>query len=70
MTTVFALLAAALYIYPAWKISQKCGYPGWLGLLVVIPLANLVWLYFLAFADWPVLQGLPRLVREDEPPEG
>jgi hypothetical protein len=48
------LLIAALAILPAWRICSKAGYPGWLALLFLLPIANLVLLYFLAFAEWPL----------------
>lgn len=47
------LLWAVVVIIPFWKISVKAGYSGWLSLLMVIPIANLVYLYFLAFSNWP-----------------
>lgn len=40
--------------FPTWRICQRIGYSGWLGLLILFPLINLVLLYFIAFADWPV----------------
>ncbi|MBF23600.1 MAG: hypothetical protein CML18_08405 [Pusillimonas sp.] len=46
---VFAIVA----IIPAWRICQRIGYPGALGVLIVIPLVNLFLLYFLAFSEWP-----------------
>jgi hypothetical protein len=51
---VMMLLVAALVILPAWRICFKAGYPGWLALLFLLPIANLVLLYFLAFAEWPL----------------
>ncbi len=45
---VFAIVA----IIPAWRICQRIGYPGALGVLIVIPLVNLFLLYFLAFSEW------------------
>lgn len=63
MNAVLVLLVAAAYVYPTWRICQKAGYPGWLGILMVIPVANLVLLYFLAFAEWPALQGVVRIER-------
>jgi hypothetical protein len=47
------LVIAVVAVAPFWKICVKAGYSGWLSLLVLIPLANLVFLYFLAFSDWP-----------------
>jgi uncharacterized protein (DUF983 family) len=51
------LIAAIIVIIPFWRIFAKAGYSGWLSLLMVIPLVNIIMLYFLAFADWPILRG-------------
>ena len=48
------LVAAVLVLVPIWRICAKAGYPGWLGLLALVPVANLLLLYFLAFAEWPL----------------
>lgn len=50
------LIGVVLIIWPLWRICQKAGYPGALSLLVLVPLANLGLLYFLALAEWPVLK--------------
>ena len=51
---LWMLAIAILIIMPIWRICQRAGYPGWLGILVLFPLLNLALLYFLAFAEWPV----------------
>ena len=48
------LILAPLIVLPYWKITQKAGYSGWLSLLILIPLINLIFLYWLAFAKWPI----------------
>lgn len=53
------LLMLAILVVPFWRISQKAGNSGWLGLLIVVPFANLIFLYFLAFADWPKAHSGP-----------
>jgi hypothetical protein len=50
------LLFAALIIVPFWVIFAKAGFPRWLSLLMVIPLANLIMLYVFAFSAWPSLE--------------
>lgn len=50
------LVFAALIIVPFWFIFRKAGYSQWLGVLMVVPIVNLVMLYFLAFSDWPRLR--------------
>ena len=53
---IFVLLpACVLLIWPAWRICSRAGFPGALGLLIAVPVFNLVLLYVLAFADWPAL---------------
>lgn len=47
------LVIGILAVIPAWRICQRTGYPGLMGLLILIPLVNLALLYFIAFADWP-----------------
>lgn len=48
------ILVAVLAVVPVWRICAKAGYSGWLGLLVLVPIANLLLLYFLGFAEWPL----------------
>ena len=47
------LIAGALVVVPLWRICTRLGFPGWLSLAVFIPLANLLFMYFLAFSEWP-----------------
>lgn len=51
---LWMLVVAVVVVVPAWRICQRTGYPGWMGLLVLIPLVNLFLLYFIAFSEWPV----------------
>ncbi len=48
------VVVGVLVVVPVWRICTKAGYSGWLSLLVLVPIANLVLLYFLAFAEWPL----------------
>ncbi|MES1945343.1 hypothetical protein PC39_14547 [Salinisphaera sp. PC39] len=50
---LFMLLWVAIILPPFWQIFSKAGFSGWLSLLMLIPLANLVVLYIVAFAEWP-----------------
>lgn len=47
------LIAAAIAVVPFWRICARLGYSPWLSLLIVIPLVNLVFIYYLAFSQWP-----------------
>ncbi|MBV2131140.1 hypothetical protein KQY15_18730 [Rheinheimera sp. SM2107] len=52
MGFLWMLIVGAIFIVPAWRICQRVGYPGPLGLLIVIPIANIILLYFIAFGPW------------------
>lgn len=52
------LLISAIVVLPFWRICTKAGYSGWLSLLVLIPMVNVVFVYFLGFSEWPSLRGL------------
>ena len=51
------LIPVVIVILPFWRIFQKAGYSGFLSLLMLVPVVNLVMLYFLAFSDWPATRG-------------
>jgi len=44
---------ALLNVIPFWMICTKAGFPGALSLLMLVPIANLVLLFYIAFAEWP-----------------
>lgn len=52
------VLMVVMVILPMWKVTTKTGFPGALSLLILIPVANIVFLYVLAFAEWPALRAL------------
>ena len=56
---ILIILAFVLFIW--WRIFDKAGYGGAFGLLMIVPIANLVMLCVLAFGRWPVLQELETL---------
>lgn len=53
---LWMLVVALVVVIPAWRICQRTGHPGWMGILVLIPIINVLFLYFLAFAEWPINQ--------------
>jgi hypothetical protein len=52
---IFVLFFA---IVPFWKIFSKAGYPGFMSLTMFVPVLNVIMLFFLGFAEWPVLKEL------------
>ena len=50
---MWMLLILAIIVLPFWRICTKAGYSGWLSLLILIPVANVIFVYFLGFSEWP-----------------
>ena len=48
----FIVVLLPVVIIPYWKIFSKAGFSGWLSLLMLVPLANLIVLYVVAFSEW------------------
>lgn len=44
-----------------WRIFAKAGYSGAMGLLMFIPIANIIALLILAFGQWPIEEEIQRL---------
>lgn len=51
------IIMAVVIIVPFWFIISKTGYSKWLSLLMVVPVLNVILLYFLAFSNWPSLRS-------------
>jgi len=51
------LIGAIIAIIPFWRICKRVGYTPWLSLLMAVPLVNVIFIYFLAFSDWPSQKG-------------
>ena len=52
---LFSVLGTLLTVIPFWKICGKAGFPGPLSLLILVAIANIVLLFYIAFAPWPAL---------------
>jgi hypothetical protein len=49
------LLWLHVLLVPAvWRLCTRVGYPGWFGLAMLIPFGNVLLLFFLGFAEWPI----------------
>lgn len=53
---VIILALLAFVVLPSWRIFERVGHPGWYGLGMVIPLLNIILLFFLAYSEWPTLK--------------
>ncbi len=52
----FFVLFSLIPVIIFWKICSKAGFPGALGLLMLVPVANFLLPLYIAFADWPALE--------------
>ena len=60
LTSAFAIIAAVLGAWMAWRIVEKAGFPGWMGLAATLltltgiaSIVPLVLLWVFAFMRWP-----------------
>src|SRR5436309_4292329 len=61
MTLIMLLIGLAVIVFSVviyWKIFSKAGYSGALGLLMFVPIANIIVLCILAFGNWPIYKEL------------
>lgn len=59
---LLVFVGGAVLTWPAARICKRAGFSPWLGLLIVVPLANILLLWFVAFSPWP---ALPEFVKHD-----
>jgi uncharacterized membrane protein len=64
-----AMVVIAVKVLVFCKIFSKAGYSWALGLLMLVPIANIIIFFFLAFADWPIRRELRRLQQRQEKPQ-
>jgi hypothetical protein len=58
---VLGLAVIAASIWASVRIFQKAGYSGWLAVLYLIPLVNILTFFWFATTEWPVEAELRRL---------
>jgi hypothetical protein len=52
---IFISIGCIIKVIPYWQIFKKAGFPAATSLLMLVPLANLVILYIVAFSQWKVV---------------
>lgn len=50
-------IVVLLNVIPFWMICTKAGFPPVLSLLMIVPIANIVLPFYIAFAEWPALRN-------------
>ena len=53
---VMVVVVVLIVVLPFWKIFSKAGFPPALSLLMLVPLINVLMLFYLGFAEWPSLR--------------
>jgi hypothetical protein len=48
------IIFAVIAVVPFWRICTRVGHSPALSLMMVLPLVNLIFIYYLAFGDWPI----------------
>ena len=48
-----AAVSLIVVVWPVARICRRAGFSPWLGVLAVVPVANLFLLWFVAMAPWP-----------------
>jgi len=62
---IVAIIKALIFC----KIFSKAGYCWALGLLMLVPIANIIMPFVLAFGDWPIRKEMRLLKQQQEKPE-
>jgi hypothetical protein len=68
-TELLILAMLGVFVVPFWKIFAKAGFPGALSLTQLVPILNVIVLFYVAFSEWPIQQQLnqSRLGSRPEP---
>ena len=57
-SVIFSLILIIFAVIIYWRIFSKAGYSGAMGLLMFVPIANIIVLCILAFGTWPIYKEL------------
>jgi len=55
------IMMVVVIVWPFCRIFSKAGYSWALGLLMLIPIANIIMPFVLALGDWPIQKELRQL---------
>ena len=65
---VIIAVVSVIVVLPFWKIFAKAGFPGALSLTQLVPILNVIVLFYVAFAEWPIHRQLTQLRHGPETP--
>ena len=58
----YIAVMALIVAWPAGRICRRLGFSPWLGVLAVLPLVNVLLLWYVAMAQWPRVDVGPQSV--------
>jgi hypothetical protein len=67
---LIVVLVLVFFMYVGWRIVARTGNSGALSLLFLVPLANIAFMLYLGFAEWPVEKELKVLREQSNRPSG
>ena len=65
-THILSALLLLIVAYPVCRLLRKMGHSAWLAVFFLIPFINVVMLYILAKATWPIEYEIEALKLENE----
>lgn len=65
-TILLGLIVAIIIALIFCRIFSKAGYSWALGLLMLVPIANIIMPFVLAFGDWPIQKKLRQLKQQQK----
>jgi hypothetical protein len=54
---LWGIIVMVIAVVPFWRLCTRIGFSPWLSLLIIVPLANIIFIYYLAFSEWPTSRG-------------
>ena len=60
-SAIFGMVVIIIAVVIYWRIFSKAGYNGAMGILMLVPIANIIVLCILAFGEWPIYKELKYL---------
>ncbi len=66
---LMGLIVVIIKVVIFCKIFSKAGYCWALGLLMLVPIANIIMPFILGFGDWPIQKEMRLLKQQQEKPE-
>jgi hypothetical protein len=67
---LFGAMTAVIGAFAWWRIFWRLGWPPYTGLIMAVPIANLVMLLYIAYTPWPIEEKMESIRKELETRHG